>query len=76
MLETILRTTAFALLAVSAAALSAASTVLKLCRANQTATRQIPEQQSIMTKGSSNQRGELQDLIKDVQQCLNSQPDT
>ena len=76
MLEAILRTVAFALLAVSAAALSAASTVLKLCRTNQAATRQTPEVKKIKHKESSNQRGELQDLIKEVQHCLNSQPDT
>ena len=76
MLEAVLRVVAFALLAVSAAALSAASGVLKLHRAKQTAARQIPDTKKQKNKESSNQRGELQDLIKEVQHCLNSQPDT
>ncbi|MDJ0955542.1 MAG: hypothetical protein QNI91_01715 [Arenicellales bacterium] len=76
MLQAILRAVAFALLAVSAAALSGASTVLKLYRTNQTAARQTPDTNKPKNKESSNQGGELQDLIKEVQHCLNSQPDT
>ena len=64
MLQAILRAVTFALLAVSAAALSAASTVLKLYHANQTATRQTPGIKKPNNKESSNQIWELQDLVK------------
>ena len=74
--EAFLRAVVFALLAVSAAALSAASGVLKLHRPNRAVTRQIPDTNKPNNKESSNQSGELQDLIKEVQHCLNGQPDT
>ena len=72
MLESILRAVAFALLAVSAAALSAASAVLKLCREDQTATREIPEEKSSRDDEPTNNGEELQDLIKEVQHYLKS----
>lgn len=76
MLEAILRGVAFALLAASAAALSAASAVLKLCREKKTSNRVIPEPKRAEGNESLDKGNELQDLIKDVQHCLNSQPDT
>lgn len=76
MLETILRGVAFALLAASAAGLSAASAVLKWCRESQTATRVIPEAQCLTDSESLRAEDELKDLIKEVQHRLESQPDT